>query len=625
MHMAQFYPPLKERVIKSKSTCPMIDTSTATTGRGLYKGWREDNMVRAVDSVLKKGTSIRKAAKEYDIPKSTIADRISGRVLMGAVSGPNRYLDAQQEEELVHFLMECASVGYPRSRQAVIGMVERILNDRGIQRTVTHGWWESFCHRHPNVSLRTTASLSLSRAKASDINVVNKYFDLLQSTMDEYDLHDKPCQLFNVDETGMPLNPKPLKMVCGTGSKNPVSTGSGNKSQITIVGCVNAAGYCIPPMVIYGRKTISAALVENEIPGTIYGLSSKGWIDQDLFDQWFDHFLYYAPSARPLLLMMDGHSSHYCPSVIHRASKNEVILMALPPNTTHLTQPLDKGTYGPLKIEWRKVCHEYVVQNPGKVITQNNFSTLFSKTWMKSMTITNVMAGFSTAGIYPLDRNKVISKLEEAMFTPPKQPSKLSYLPLLTPVPSPSISQSIKKPIVFSEAEIKLFLERYEDGYDGKDERYKIWLKMYHPDADSISSASLNESVFHTPTKPIKTQEDSKIAHVAISKPTRKIEKLFSKPMAPSKLPTKSEKSSGRVLTSSEALKLLREKEEKKSTTKKQKELCRKNKANKSQVQEEHNDVKEIVEENIKIKGNEGTKIKPIFYYSCRKHVFVRL
>ena len=68
--------------------------STATTGRGLYKGWREDNMVRAVDSVLKKGTSIRKAAKEYDIPKSTIADRISGCVLMGAVSGPNRYLDA---------------------------------------------------------------------------------------------------------------------------------------------------------------------------------------------------------------------------------------------------------------------------------------------------------------------------------------------------------------------------------------------------------------------------------------------------------------------------------------------------------------------------------------------------
>ena len=193
-------------------------------------------------------------------------------------------------------------------------------------------------------------------------------------------------------------------MVCGTGLKNPVSTDSGNKSQITIVGCVNAAGYCIPPMVIYGRKTLNAALVENEIPGTIYGLSSKDWIDQDLFDQWFDHFLCYAPSARPLLLMMDGHSSHYCPSVIHRASKNEVILMALSPNTTHLTQPLDKGTYGPLKIEWRKVCHEYIRSSiPWKGNNTKQF-------WMKSMTMTNIMAGFSTAEIYPLDRNKVISK-----------------------------------------------------------------------------------------------------------------------------------------------------------------------------------------------------------------------
>ena len=110
------------------------------------------------------------------------------------------------------------------------------------------------------------------------------------------------------------------------------------------------------------------------------------------------------------------------------------------------------------------------------------------------MTVKNIMAGFRTGGIYPLDRNKVISKLEEAMFTPPKQPSKLSYLSLLTPVPSPSMSQSSKRStIVYSEAEINLFLERYKDGYDGKDERYKIWLKMYHLDEDSISSASLNE------------------------------------------------------------------------------------------------------------------------------------
>lgn len=53
--------------------------------------------------------------------------------------------------------------------------------------------------------------------------------------------------------------------------------------------------------------------------------------------------------------MLDGHSSHYCPSTIRRrASENEVILLALPPNTTHLTQSLDKGIYGPLKGSYTK-------------------------------------------------------------------------------------------------------------------------------------------------------------------------------------------------------------------------------------------------------------------------------
>ena len=64
--------------------------------------------------------------------------------------------------------------------------------------------------------------------------------------------------------------------------------------------------------------------------------------------------------------MMDGHSSHYCPGVIHRGSKSKVVLMALPPNTAHLMQPLDKGIYGPLKVKWKKVSHEFVVQNPEK-------------------------------------------------------------------------------------------------------------------------------------------------------------------------------------------------------------------------------------------------------------------
>ena len=56
---------------------------------------------------------------------------------------------------------------------------------------------------------------------------------------------------------------------------------SGLKSQVTVVGC---GGQCIPPMVIWDRKNLPPELAVGEVPGTIYGLSMKGWIDQELFD-----------------------------------------------------------------------------------------------------------------------------------------------------------------------------------------------------------------------------------------------------------------------------------------------------------------------------------------------------
>ena len=84
-------------------------------------------------------------------------------------------------------------------------------------------------------------------------------------------------------------------------------------------------------------------------------------MDEKLFELWFKHhFDIHVPSCRPILLMMDGHSTHFKPSVIRMATKEEVILFCLPPHSTHLTQPLDKGCFGPLKAAWKEVCHDYI-------------------------------------------------------------------------------------------------------------------------------------------------------------------------------------------------------------------------------------------------------------------------
>jgi len=82
----------------------------------------------------------------------------------------------------------------------------------------------------------------------------------------------------------MPLDPKSLRVVVPKGMKNPSLITSGNKAQITVVGCIYAAGFVIPPMIVWDRKTLHPGMTLEEVPSTFYGLTSNGWMDMDLID-----------------------------------------------------------------------------------------------------------------------------------------------------------------------------------------------------------------------------------------------------------------------------------------------------------------------------------------------------
>ena len=47
------------------------------------------------------------AAADFNIPKSTIYDRLPGKVLPGVVCGAPKYLSDSEEEHLVSFLVGC--------------------------------------------------------------------------------------------------------------------------------------------------------------------------------------------------------------------------------------------------------------------------------------------------------------------------------------------------------------------------------------------------------------------------------------------------------------------------------------------------------------------------------------
>ena len=142
---------------------------------------------------------------------------------------------------------------------------------------------------------------------ASDSNVLLRYYDMLEECLRSNKIYDVPQRIYNCDKTGLPLNPKCLKVVDVVGSKNPSYLTGGDKSQVTVLACASACGQAIPPFVVFDRKSLNQKWTEGEVPGTLYGLSSNGWMTSDLFYYWFQcHFLEYIPPARLVLLLLDG-------------------------------------------------------------------------------------------------------------------------------------------------------------------------------------------------------------------------------------------------------------------------------------------------------------------------------
>ena len=219
----------------------------------------------------------------------------------------------------------------------------------------------------------------------------------------------------------------------------------------------------------------------NEVPETIYALTDNGWSNSEVFDIWFhNHFLVYAPTARPLLLLMDGHSSHYNPSTIKTAAAQQVILFCLPPHTTHMAQPLDVGCFGVLKKYWSEECHKYMANNPGRVVTRFQFSDFFSRAWAKAMVPKNICAGFKGTGVYPLDSTVFTARTStQGPNSSPLSTSMLKFVPMYSPI-TPLRSRCT---ISFIQEEEQLFQHRYENGYDlSNDPKYISWLHIHHPE-----------------------------------------------------------------------------------------------------------------------------------------------
>ena len=94
--------------------------------------------------------------------------------------------------------------------------------------------------------------------------------------MTKHGLKNKPSQIYNCDESGMPLQHKVPKVLSVKGAKKVRQVSSGNNTQITVLGYASATDQVVPPIVVFTGKHFNSQLLNGEVPGTLYGMWPNG-------------------------------------------------------------------------------------------------------------------------------------------------------------------------------------------------------------------------------------------------------------------------------------------------------------------------------------------------------------
>jgi len=172
-----------------------------------------------------------------------------------------------------------------------MNIVESPAKDKGLlrKRRISDGWFRRFIDRQQQLGLRKGDSTTFFHLDAmKKQQELDNYYITLKNVLTENNLIDKPGQIYNVDESGMPLDHRLIA------KKWQRKVRYCNKSQIMVVACINAIGQTMPSFIIFNAKNLNMEWTKGEVPGTTYG---SGWIDTELFKQWY--FLCHAGSSQP--------------------------------------------------------------------------------------------------------------------------------------------------------------------------------------------------------------------------------------------------------------------------------------------------------------------------------------
>ena len=333
--------------------------SRRKVGARTYQRYSDETLQEAIRRVKAGEISQREASKLYQIPRSTIINKVSKKH-MKSVGHPHA-LTPTEEKLIADRFVTVSDYGFPLTLIDAQMVVKSYLDRVGKRVSMFKnnipgtGFMNSFMKRH-GLGRRLAMNIKKKRAAVSR-PVIDDYFDGLETSLDGL----PPQNIINYDESNLTDDPGRVKCIFRRGTKYPEKIQDSSKTSISLMWAGAGDGTLLPPYVVYRSKHLYDTWCDGGPAGARYGRTMTGWFDEFCFQDWF------VTIALPYLKNLDGTkaligdnlSSHLSDTVIRECGRNNIRFICLPPNSTHLTQPLDRAVFGPMKRVWRSMLSEW--------------------------------------------------------------------------------------------------------------------------------------------------------------------------------------------------------------------------------------------------------------------------
>lgn len=382
-----------------------------------YQRYASENLEKAVNDIKEGKMSLRVAAQTYNVPKSTLCDRLNLQGDTHRSPGGQPVLSKEEETTLCEGLLKCAEWGFPLRVLDVQLVVQSYLNRCGktVKRFKNNcpgvEWVRSFLGRQQVLTVRLGENVKRARA-AIDVQTVSEYFDNLEEAIRDIE----PSNIINYDETNFCDDPGKTRVIVKRGTKHAEVIKDTSKTSTSVMMAASGSGELLPPYIVYKATHLYPTWIEGGISGARYNRNPTGWFDMEIFDDWFLNTCvpYLKTLQGPKVIIGDNLSSHISLETIKQCENFNIRFIVLPPNSTHLCQPLDVAFFRPMKVAWRKCLDEWKRKNYG-TLPKSEFPKMLKKAMeiIEASAKENVRSGFRATGIVPLDRNRVLAKIPD--------------------------------------------------------------------------------------------------------------------------------------------------------------------------------------------------------------------